>query len=132
MRQGSPGYLKAREGVAMSGRLEGKIAIVTGSGSGIGRAVASRFAAEGACVVVTDVRGDAAGQTTDEIQRTGGRAEVVVGDVTDSRFVDELVNGSFARHGRLDIMHNNAGGSSSAGLLTEVTDAEWDDTLALN
>src|SRR5438132_5655873 len=95
----------------MPGRLEGKVAIVTGAGSGIGRAVASLFAREGAVVVVNDEVPPAADETVEMIQADGGEAEARAGDVTDSGFVDDMVEGTAARHGKLDVIHNNAGGS---------------------
>lgn len=89
----------------MTGRLAGRVAIVTGAGSGIGRAIALRFAAEGAEVVVADVTGREA-----ELAAEIGRGALAVrADVADERQVSGLVEASVAHYGRLDIVSNNAG-----------------------
>ena len=88
----------------MVGRLPGRVAVVTGAGSGIGRATAMRLAAEGALVVVNDLVGDRAAKTVADIGEQVGRAEAQAGDVTDSAFVNALIDCSLTRHGRLDIL----------------------------
>jgi NAD(P)-dependent dehydrogenase (short-subunit alcohol dehydrogenase family) len=88
----------------VQGRLEGRVAVITGAGSGIGLATARRFASEGALVVAADLNGDAAKTTADEV---GGDAVTV--DVADEQQVRELFDGVAQRHGRLDIAFNNAG-----------------------
>lgn len=93
------------------GRLDEKISIVTGAGSGIGRASAIEFAREGAFVVVNDLSEDAAVETVAQIEGAGGRAIARPADVTDPKQVDELVQRTAAEHGRLDVMYNNAGGA---------------------
>src|SRR5213593_2700383 len=101
----------------MAGRLPGSVAIVTGSASGLGRAIALRFAEEGATVVVSDVRIDPreGGETTHELIG----ADFVEADVSRWADVDRLVSDTVERHGRLDVMVNNAGiaGQYSKGLL---------------
>lgn len=115
----------------MGDRLRGRIAIVTGSASGLGRAIALRFAEEGATVVVSDVRRDPreGGEPTHEL--IGG--EFVDADVSRWDDVDRLVSDAVERHGRLDVMVNNAGisGRYSKGLL-ETSEEDWDAIMAVN
>jgi 3-oxoacyl-[acyl-carrier protein] reductase len=115
----------------MTGRLEGRIAIVTGAGSGIGRASAHKMAAEGALVVVNDIDPETAARTVEEIRAAGGTAEAQPGDVTIRREVDELVDGAVRRHGRLDIVHNNAGGGTTVPIL-EMSDEHFVHDIELN
>jgi meso-butanediol dehydrogenase/(S,S)-butanediol dehydrogenase/diacetyl reductase len=103
-------------------RLEGKAAIVTGGGSGIGRAICMRFAAEGASVVVADIVGERAEEVAAEI---GGRA--VQADVTVAADVARMVEAA----GGVDVLVNNAGGGMSDGLL-EIAEEAWDEEVALN
>jgi glucose 1-dehydrogenase len=118
------------------GRLSGRVAVVTGSSSGLGRAIAIRLAAEGAAVVVSDVRVDPrqGGETTEAvITGAGGTCARIQADVSNSSDVDALVTGAVERFGRLDVMVNNAGisGAHSKPLL-ETTEADWDAIMAVN
>jgi glucose 1-dehydrogenase len=118
------------------GRLAGRVAIVTGSSSGLGRAIAIRLAGEGAHVVVSDVRADPkeGGDATEMvIAAAGGTAIRVAADVSRGHDVDALVTAAVARFGRLDVMVNNAGiaGPASKSLL-ETTDSDWDAIMAVN
>jgi glucose 1-dehydrogenase len=118
------------------GRLAGRVAIVTGSSSGLGRAIAIRLAAEGARVVVSDVRADPkeGGDATETvIAAAGGTAIRVAADVSRGDDVDALVTAAVGRFGRLDVMVNNAGiaGPASKSLL-ETTDEDWDQIMAVN
>ncbi|NAZ83505.1 glucose 1-dehydrogenase [Kineococcus sp. R8] len=111
--------------------FEGRIAVVTGAGSGIGEATAKLLAARGAVVVVSDLVPEAAERVHREITAAGGRADVHVGDVTDPAYVDALVEGAVARHGRLDVLHNNVG-AGGRGEIVDVDDATWSRGLDLN
>lgn len=93
----------------MSGRLTGKVAIVSGAGRGIGRAIAIRLASEGAAVVVNDFDSAPAVETVAAIEATGGRAIVCIGDVTGEDFGDRFVATALESFGGLDIIVNNAG-----------------------
>jgi NAD(P)-dependent dehydrogenase (short-subunit alcohol dehydrogenase family) len=112
-------------------RLQDKVAIVTGSGRGIGRAIALGFAAEGARLVVADVRQDLAESTAAEIQSGGAQALALVVDVTQQEHLQLMVEAAVERFGRLDILHNNAGILGQADLFACTPD-EWDAVLAVN
>ena len=115
----------------MSGRLEGKVALVTGGGSGIGRASALLFAAEGAAVAVLDLRGDSAKETVDQVTAVGGHALAVTADVTDADAVTGAVTEAVGTLGRLDIVYNNAG-IGSTGSVADAAEDDWDRCLAIN
>jgi len=108
--------------------LEGKVAIVTGAGSGIGRSSALRFAAEGAAVVVADVRGDAARKVANLVTEAGGRAVSCETDVGDAVQVEAMVATALGELGRLDVVFNNAALSrpgTAIDLLPETWDLMW-------
>lgn len=105
-------------------RLAGKTAVITGAGSGIGRATALRFAAEGARLVLGDLRPDRTAQVVAEIRAAGGDAVAVDGDVADDAYVRALVGAAVDRHGRLDVLHNNAA-FSLGGRVGDITDEDW-------
>ncbi len=115
-------------------RLENHTAIITGSSSGIGRAIAQRFASEGAYVLLADkvaeTRGGGA-TTLDLIRQSGGAADYLKTDVARWDDLSACVEHVITQHGRLDIMVNNAA-IGSGGRLTETTEAEWDETMAVN
>jgi NAD(P)-dependent dehydrogenase (short-subunit alcohol dehydrogenase family) len=118
----------------MSKLLAGNVAVVTGASSGIGRAIALTFASEGAKVVLADVINTPleGGETTlDLILRSGGEAFFERVDVGQWEQVDALISAAVARHGRLDVMVNNAAISSATGLL-ETTGAQWEDVMRVN
>jgi NAD(P)-dependent dehydrogenase (short-subunit alcohol dehydrogenase family) len=114
------------------GRLAGKTAIVTGASSGIGRATALLFAAEGAKVVVGARRASELDQLVSEIQAAGGDAAALAGDVRAEDYAKALVALAVERYGRLDIAFNNAGTLGEGGPSTEVSEAGWNDTIAIN
>ena len=119
------------------GKLEGRIAIVTGAASGIGRATALALAAEGAAVLVADVDEGGAVAVAEEIARRGGRASAQRADVAEERSVAAMVAAAVERYGGLDILHNNAAAVDSAlmsrdGEITTMEVEVWQRTLAVN
>ncbi|MET0194196.1 MAG: SDR family NAD(P)-dependent oxidoreductase, partial [Hyphomicrobiaceae bacterium] len=90
-------------------RVKGKSIIVTGSGGGIGEGIAKRLAAEGAQVIVNDVNAPAGQQVVEAILRDGGQASFFAADVTRTADMKALVAAAVERHGKLDVMVNNAG-----------------------
>jgi NAD(P)-dependent dehydrogenase (short-subunit alcohol dehydrogenase family) len=118
----------------VSGRLEGKVALVTGAGLGIGRATCLRLAEEGAEVIASSRTLAHAEETCEEIRdSTGGQCEAVEMDVVDTHAVDAAVKQSAALYGRLDITVANAGqGLVRAPSLEDTTDEEWSRLFAVN
>ncbi|EEX12548.1 SDR family oxidoreductase [Salipiger thiooxidans] len=112
-------------------RLAGKIAVVTGSASGIGHETAKLFAAEGAHVVVADRDADAAAKVALELAADGAAAEAVAVDVSQEDQVKALLDGVKSRHGRLDILVNNAG-YGFAGTVADTSVEDWDALFAVN
>jgi 2-hydroxycyclohexanecarboxyl-CoA dehydrogenase len=106
--------------------LQDKIAIVTGAGQGIGRAIAEKLAAEGATVVVSDINETTAKETADAVGGVGIRA-----DVTDRDSVDALVEQTHAQFGRIDVLVNNAGWDKSSPFV-DSDPADWDRVIAIN
>jgi NAD(P)-dependent dehydrogenase (short-subunit alcohol dehydrogenase family) len=112
--------------------LVGKVAIITGASSGIGRAVATLFAAEGARLVVAARRRDVLDALVHEIEADGGTACALSGDVSEESFARALVDEAKSRFGGLDIAVNNAAALGPMGATPDVTRAAWDDTMAVN
>ncbi|GAB2826855.1 glucose 1-dehydrogenase [Actinocorallia aurea] len=115
----------------MTARFTGKVALITGGGSGIGRACALAFAREGATVVVAGRGPDPLTETVRLVEAEGGRADAVTADVTDGADVARLVATTVARHGGLHVAFNNAG-IFAAGPLADLDEATWDRVLAVN
>ena len=115
----------------MKGISEG-VAIVTGSGAGIGRATAKRFAEEGAAVVVADVDTDGGKETVSLIESAGGDAVFVETDVTDQSDVDGMVETAIETYGGLDFAYNNAGIEGQNNPLTEQSQESWETVMAVN
>ena len=104
--------------------LDGKVALVSGSGRGIGKAIALKLASAGAHVVVNDLDEDVAKATASEIESLGVRAVVCVGDVTDADFGDKFVGAAVAHFGTIDIIVNNAGYAWDS-VLQKTSDEQW-------
>jgi 3-oxoacyl-[acyl-carrier protein] reductase len=112
-------------------RLKNKIAIVTGSGRGIGRGIASVLAREGASVAVVDLNEKDGRETVSQIEKTGGQAFFVKTDVTKQSEVEGMVRSTVQRFGRVDILCQNVGIYPSA-LMRDMTEADWDKVLTVN
>ncbi|TCT10212.1 SDR family NAD(P)-dependent oxidoreductase [Paralcaligenes ureilyticus] len=117
----------------ISGRLQGRAALITGGGSGIGRAAAELFARQGAQVAVAEIRPELGRSAVDAIEAQGGTAFFVQTDVTQEASVQEAVNATVSRFGKLDLLFNCAGGSSPQdALVTDVSMSVWDATISLD
>ena len=112
-------------------RLKDKVAVITGAGSGLGKAIATRFAQEGAIVVVADLNEGAAASTVAEIEATGGRARGRCIDVTDRAALRAMMDALASSEGRIDILVNNAG-TTRYRAFESIVDADWDAVLALD
>lgn len=112
--------------------LEGKVALITGASSGIGRAIALMFAEHGAALVLTARRTALLEDVAQEIRQQGGRAEFVAGDITRAQTHEQLINAATSRFGGLDIAINNAGIVGALKPLAEMSEEEWQATLSTN
>jgi 3-oxoacyl-[acyl-carrier protein] reductase len=115
-----------------TGRLQDKVAIVTGAGSGFGEGIAARFAEQGCAVIVNDVARDAGERVAAAIRKQGGRAQFVYGDVSKSADVERLPAAALEHFGRLHIVVNNAGTTHRNQPLLGVTEEEFDRIYAVN
>jgi NAD(P)-dependent dehydrogenase (short-subunit alcohol dehydrogenase family) len=120
------------KGENMSGRLAGKVALVTGGGMGIGRAAALLFATEGAKVIIGDADERAAGETVALIRAESGESRCLRADITRVEEAASLVDAAVAAYGRLDCAFNNAGISVGGALTADITEEAWTRALDVN
>ncbi len=113
-------------------RFDGRVAIVTGSGRGIGRAIALRFAEEGGKVAVVDKVQDTAANTVESIKSMGGQAIYVALDVTRSEDVRRMVQNTLEHFGKIDILVNNVGWFDTAHPFLETGEESWDQIISIN
>jgi len=119
-------------------KLEGKVAIVTGGGQGLGQGIVHCLAEEGADIVIADIKEDAANKTADEVKALGRRALPIVADLTNSEQVAKVVQDTLDTFGKIDILVNNVGGSTKASLertslnFVDSKDSECDQMYQLN
>ena len=116
-----------------SGRvLEGKVAIITGAGSGVGRATANLFAKNGSAVVVVDLLPDRVDEVVAEIKSSGGKATGMVVDLSARTEVDRMVDETLKSSGRVDILHNNAGIMDAVRHVADTPDEVWERVMDVN
>lgn len=113
-------------------KLDGKVAVVTGAASGMGKAIAELFAAEGAKVVVSDLNLDKAQEVVDGIKAKGGEAIALVANVAKEEDVQGLIDGTVSQYGTVDILINNAGIMDNFVPAGDLTDELWDKVFAVN
>jgi 3-oxoacyl-[acyl-carrier protein] reductase len=112
-------------------QLENQIAVITGAGRGIGRAIALKFAVEGADIVAVDLKTDFVQETVEEVRKLGRKAWAVAANVSEAASVEAAVEQILKEAGRVDILVNNAG-ITKDGLLMRMSEADWDAVLDIN
>ena len=113
-------------------KLQGKVAVVTGAGSGMGRSIAALFAEEGAKVIAADINQESLNSVIDEIRSSGGEAKPVISDVTKEDDVQNMIDEAVNTYGTLDILVNNAGIMDNFAPAEKVTDHLWEKVFAVN
>ena len=116
----------------MAGLVAGKVALVTGGGSGIGRQACLVFAREGAKIVVSDVTVEGGEETVSLIKQAGGEATFIKADVSQEAEVEALIAKTVETYGQLNCAHNNAGIAGRSARVAEDTEKNWDRILAIN
>ena len=114
------------------GRLDGKVAFVTGAGGAIASAIAQRFAIEGAAVMCADINADAALRTAASIERAGGRAMAHGCDVSKAADVEKAIDAAIQAFSRIDVLVNTAASDDPLGTTVELDETEWNEALAVN
>jgi 3-oxoacyl-[acyl-carrier protein] reductase len=115
----------------MQKKLAGRVAVVTGAGQGIGRAIATKLASEGAAILVNDLDQEALAQTVVDITQAGGEAVALIGDITDDGFAEQLVDTAVKQMGGLHIIVNNAGYIWNSAIHNH-SDDQWDAMLDIH
>lgn len=128
---GPPRELRKRGEYLLMGRLDRKVAVITGAASGIGRGTALCLAREGAAVVAADLNSQCGEEVIGEIAAAGGRAVFQHTDVSNEPDIKELVERAVGEYGRLDIMFNNAGLVGAVGPIETLSAEDWDKSMAV-
>jgi NAD(P)-dependent dehydrogenase (short-subunit alcohol dehydrogenase family) len=113
------------------GKLQGKVAVITGAASGIGEATARLFAYEGAAVLLADINDERGEKVAAELRATGGQADYLHANVASEADVKAMIDAAVSRHGRLDTVFNNAGFGGTAGPIAEIPVDEFDATMGV-
>ncbi|SEM73122.1 NAD(P)-dependent dehydrogenase, short-chain alcohol dehydrogenase family [Paenibacillus sp. OK076] len=113
-------------------KLQDKVAVVTGAGSGMGRAIATLYAQEGAKVIVSDINAETAQTLVDEIKAQGGEAMVVLANVAKEEDIQNLIDTAVSTYGTVDVLVNNAGIMDGMEPAADVSDDKWERVFAIN